>query len=79
MSLYYEAANILASSSQQGSLKSKVFGSRNLKCQPKQIYALVSETSKWSNVLSEVVEKAQLLQHERKVAARLLDSNTLCI
>ena len=70
MSLYYDAAPLLlASSDQTGSLKSRVFNSKGHKSPPKQIFALVSEATKWSPVLSEVVEKSQLLQLERKVRA----------
>ncbi|KAL2054732.1 hypothetical protein ABVK25_005036 [Lepraria finkii] len=67
MSLYYDAVTLLVPSTDQAdSLKSRVFNSKHLKSPPKQIYALVSEASKWSSVLSEVVEKSQLLQLERK-------------
>lgn len=68
MSLYYDAAALLIPSADQaGSLKSRVFNSKDLKSPSKQVYALVSEASKWSSVLSEVVEKSQLLRLERKV------------
>lgn len=68
MSLYYEAAKFLVPSHEQpGSLKSRVFNSKDLKSQPKQIYALVAEASKWSSVLSEVITQSKLLQQERKV------------
>lgn len=68
MSLYYDAARFLApSEAKSGSLKSRVFGSKELRASPKQVYALVAEASKWSPILAEVVEKSQLLQHERKV------------
>ncbi|KND85973.1 25S rRNA (cytosine-C(5))-methyltransferase rcm1 [Tolypocladium ophioglossoides CBS 100239] len=67
MSLYHEAAEILtASSTDVGSLKSRVFG-KNIKSPPNQLYALVLETSKWSPVIKEVVEGAELLKHERKL------------
>lgn len=69
MSLYHEAAQILtASTTEGGSLKSRVFGDKRLKSPPNQLYALVLETRKWSAVLKEVVERAELLQHERKVS-----------
>ncbi|KAL8931321.1 MAG: hypothetical protein Q9211_007053 [Gyalolechia sp. 1 TL-2023] len=72
MSLYYDAAPLLLSSqSQSGSLKSIVFGSTNLKSPPKQVYALLTEASKWSTVLSEVIDNSQLLQHERKLSPSL--------
>ncbi|KAL9015435.1 MAG: hypothetical protein Q9185_007164 [Variospora sp. 1 TL-2023] len=72
MSLYYEAAQFLLSNEgQSGSLKSRVFGSKAVKSAPKQIYALVAETSKWSEVLSGVINNAQLLRHERKLSPSL--------
>ena len=70
MSLYYDAAPLLlANSERTGSLKSRVFNSKGHKSPPKQIFALVSEATKWSPVLSVVVEKSELLQLERKVRA----------
>ncbi|KAL8993456.1 MAG: hypothetical protein Q9188_007327 [Gyalolechia gomerana] len=72
MSLYYDAAPLLLSSqTPSGSLKSRVFGSKSLKNSPKQVYALVAEASKWSPILSEVIDKSQLLQHERKLSPGL--------
>ena len=68
MSLYYDSASLLVSGDGlSGSLKSRVFNSKDLKSPPKQVFALVSEAAKWSPVLTEVVEKSQLLQMERKV------------
>lgn len=70
MSLYHYAAEVLTSSPREGgSLKSRVFNKAkaNSKTSPKQLYALVLETSKWSAVLKEVVEGAGLLKLERKV------------
>lgn len=68
MSLYHEAAEILSSSSNSsGSLKSRVFGKKNGKAPPGQLYALVLESAKWSPVLKEVIEKTELLKLERKV------------
>ncbi|KAJ6446420.1 NOL1/NOP2/sun domain protein [Purpureocillium lavendulum] len=72
MSLYHEAAEILASSpTEGGSLKSRVFRKKNIKSSPNQLYALVLETSKWSPVLKEVVESSELLRHERKLTPTL--------
>lgn len=69
MSLYYDAAPLLVSASDAaGSLKSRVFSSKDLKSPPKQVFALVSEASKWSPVLVDVIEKSPLLQLERKVS-----------
>lgn len=69
MSLYYEAADLLTAPSKTGgSLKSRIFGKKELKSQPAQIYALAIETCKWSLVLKEVVENADILRLERKVS-----------
>lgn len=68
MSLYHEAADFLtAPHNAEGSLKSRIFSKKNLKSQPAQIYALIIETCKWSFILKEVIENADLLRHERKV------------
>ena len=68
MSLYYEASSFLVpSSSSDGSLKARVFGTNDLKSQPKQIYALLTEAAKWSPILVDVIDRSQLLQLERKV------------
>ncbi|GAO13275.1 uncharacterized protein UV8b_03689 [Ustilaginoidea virens] len=72
MSLYHEAADILSTSCQEGgSLKSRVFGRKTVKSPPNQLYALVCETCKWSAILKEVVEGADLLRHERKLTPAL--------
>lgn len=63
MSLYYESVPFL----HQDSLKSSVF-SASLKSSPKQVFALVSEASKWSSILKEVIENSRLLSSERKVS-----------
>ena len=69
MSLYYDSAPLLVSDPDATtSLKAKVFRSKNLKSPPKQVFALVSEAAKWSSILVEVIEKAQLLHLERKVS-----------
>ncbi|KAK3357331.1 S-adenosyl-L-methionine-dependent methyltransferase [Lasiosphaeria hispida] len=68
MSLYHETAALLsAPATHGGSLKSRVFGSKDLKSPPAQVYALALESCKWSPVLKEVIENAQLLQAERKL------------
>ncbi|KAF4333708.1 methyltransferase [Fusarium beomiforme] len=72
MSLYYEAAEILTgSSSEGGSLKSRVFKKKTLKSAPNQVYALVLESCKWSPILKEVIEKSELLKLERKLTPTL--------
>ncbi|KAH7418245.1 S-adenosyl-L-methionine-dependent methyltransferase [Cadophora sp. MPI-SDFR-AT-0126] len=68
MSLYYEAADLLtAPTNAGGSLKSRIFSKKDLKSQPAQIYALAIETCKWSSVLKEVVENAEILRLEHKL------------
>jgi putative methyltransferase len=68
MSLYYEAAAILANVDKTGgSLKSRIYNKKDLKSTPGQIFALIAETSKWSVVLKDVIEKCGLLAAERKV------------
>ncbi|KAI9752753.1 MAG: hypothetical protein M4579_005509, partial [Chaenotheca gracillima] len=72
MSLYYEAASILASpTSLEGPLKSYIYRQKHLKSSPGQTYALVVETLKWNEVLKDVIENAQLLRFERKLTPEL--------
>ena len=70
MSLYHDAAAILASgSSSKGSLKSRVYNEDpKLKSNPALIYALISETAKYNTVLKEVVDNAGILALESKVS-----------
>lgn len=69
MSLYHEAAEILTSSQKNntGSLKSIVFGKKTWKSDPKALFALTTETAKWSVVLSEVLDNSGVLKIEKKV------------
>lgn len=68
MSLYFEAAGILANSEAKGgSLKNRIFGKKDLKSSPGAVFALVIETTKWSAVLKEVVERSEILKYEKKV------------
>ncbi|KAI0859091.1 S-adenosyl-L-methionine-dependent methyltransferase [Xylaria cubensis] len=76
MSLYHETADILsAPPSTGGNLKTRLFGNgqkkKKLKSPPQQIYALASETCKWSPVLKEVIDSSELLRHERKLTPLL--------
>ncbi|KAI9721198.1 MAG: hypothetical protein M1812_002359 [Candelaria pacifica] len=64
MSLYYEAADALL---QQGDIKSFIFNNKKFRSPPVQIYALAVETLKWSGILAEVVENADLLRQERSL------------
>lgn len=68
MSLYYEAADILSASlSGKGSIQSLVFSNKTLKNKPGQLFALLSEASKWSPVLKGVIEQSGVLSIEKKV------------
>ncbi|KAI0512784.1 S-adenosyl-L-methionine-dependent methyltransferase [Xylaria bambusicola] len=70
MSLYHETADILSAPASSGSLKSRLFSNKSkqqLKSPPQQIYALASETCKWSAVLKEIIDNSELLRHERKL------------
>ena len=70
MSLYYEAAAVLANSDNAGgSLKSRIYRQKDLKSKPAQLFALITEASKWSPVLKQVIEETGLLHEERKVCA----------
>ena len=70
MSLYFEAAKIIDEKSAV-SLKTRVYGNKALK-NPGGVFALVSEATKWSQVLAEVIEKSGILGIERKVCRFLL-------
>jgi putative methyltransferase len=68
MALYYEAGEVLtAPHNAGGSLKSRIFSKKDLKSQPAQVYALAIEACKWSSVLKEIIESADILRIERKV------------
>ncbi|CAG8959248.1 hypothetical protein HYFRA_00012606 [Hymenoscyphus fraxineus] len=68
MSLYHETSEFLTSSAASGgSLKSRIFSKKELKSQPAQVYALAIESCKWSGVLKEVIEAADILKLERKI------------
>ncbi|KIW19276.1 hypothetical protein PV08_03570 [Exophiala spinifera] len=68
MSLYYDAATVLTSDSQDGSFKSRIYGNKlNLKSKPAHIYALISETAKFNQFVKEVVDNADILSAEPKL------------
>ncbi|KAI0393629.1 S-adenosyl-L-methionine-dependent methyltransferase [Xylariaceae sp. FL0594] len=68
MSLYHETADVLSASPSGGNLKTRIFSNvKKLKSPPQTVYALASETCKWSSVLKEVVDNSELLRHERKL------------
>jgi 25S rRNA (cytosine2278-C5)-methyltransferase len=68
MSLYYDAAAVLSTPAQDGSLKSRLYSNKlGLKSKPAHLYALISETSKYDDFLKEVIDHAGLLVQEPKV------------
>ena len=68
MSLYHEAAQILTTATEHGgSLKSIIFGKKDWKTDRKTLFALSTEAAKWSEVLSEVIEKGDVLKGEKQV------------
>lgn len=79
MSLYHEAAQILTTASEHGgSLKSIVFGKKDWKTDRKTLFALSAEAAKWSEVLSEVVEKSEILVAEKQVSVSLRKLKERC-
>ena len=80
MSLYYEAAAILANTDNiGGSLKSRIYNKKDLKSTPGQLFALIAETSKWSIVLKDVIEKCKLLSEERKAGSHTHTPKGQCV
>jgi hypothetical protein len=68
MSLYTEAAAAIENAEKiGGSLKSRIYANKNSKNQASQLYALAIEAIKWSPILKEVIDKSQILDHEKKV------------
>ncbi|KAL4960234.1 rRNA (cytosine-C5-)-methyltransferase RCM1 [Aspergillus stella-maris] len=72
MSLYYDAVSVLtAPNSTGGSFKSRLYSSRNLKANPAQVYALITEAAKWDVLLKEVIDQAGILKLEPKLTPLL--------
>lgn len=70
MALYFDAVTILTADAEQGSLKSRVYGSNaTLKSKPAQVFALITETAKYDTFLAEVIDNAGLLAQEPKVCS----------
>ncbi|KIW70187.1 hypothetical protein PV04_02479 [Phialophora macrospora] len=68
MSLYYDAAAVLTTAAQDGSLRSRIYNNTlGLKSKPAHIYALISETAKYDQFLKEVIDHASLLAQEPKL------------
>ncbi|KAK4633972.1 25S rRNA (cytosine-C(5))-methyltransferase rcm1 [Fulvia fulva] len=72
MSLYHEAAQILDKAKKEGgALKSIVFGKTTWKSDAKALYALTIEGAKWSEVLSEAIERSGILKVEKSLSPTL--------
>ncbi len=68
MSLYWEAADYLTEhDNEEGALATRVYSAKNLTNKAAHVYALICEATKWSTVLSEVIEKSDILKEERRV------------
>ena len=79
MSLYNDALSIFENKAGQGgALKSRIYNTVNIensnddkrtarKSPPAQIYALITETRKWSPILAEIIDRSEILKLERKV------------
>ncbi|KAK7897787.1 hypothetical protein LTR67_004417 [Exophiala xenobiotica] len=68
MSLYYDAATVLTSGPQDGSLRSRLYGNKlNLKSKPAHLYALISETVKFNHFVKEIIDNATFLTEEPKL------------
>ena len=72
MALYYEAAEILSSSSfLRGSLRSRVYDSNTpLKSPPSLLYGLITDCAKWDVVLSEIIDNTGIISQEPKVCQK---------
>jgi putative methyltransferase len=68
MSLYTDAAKAISNPEKTGgSLTSRIYNGKTWQNPPAKIYALVSETTKWSPILKDVIERSELLKFEKKV------------
>ncbi|KAF2480923.1 S-adenosyl-L-methionine-dependent methyltransferase [Neohortaea acidophila] len=72
MSLYHEAAEVFAVASKDGgSIKSIVFSKKKWKSDGRTLFALTTETAKWSDVLSKVIENSGVLKVEKQLSPQL--------
>ncbi|KAK5138505.1 hypothetical protein LTR08_000092 [Meristemomyces frigidus] len=72
MSLYHEAASVLNTARKdQVSLKSLVYSKKGWKSDLKTLFALSTEAAKWSEVLSEVLERSGVLRVEKTLTPTL--------
>lgn len=70
MSLYYDAVSVLtAPATTGGSFKSRIYNSKSLRSSSAQVFALITEASKWDVLLKEVIENAGILALEPKVSS----------
>ncbi|KAI5950877.1 hypothetical protein KGF54_003951 [Candida jiufengensis] len=69
MKLYFEAEKFLKQS--EGNLQSKVFNDKNLKSNPKHIYALVYSTLKYKEYIQQIITKSKI-NKQLKISNELL-------
>lgn len=68
MSLYHEAAGVLDTARKDKlSLKTLIYSKKTWKSDPKTLFALGTEAAKWSEILSEVLERSDVLKIEKQV------------
>ncbi|KAF2718740.1 S-adenosyl-L-methionine-dependent methyltransferase [Polychaeton citri CBS 116435] len=72
MALYHEAAEVINTAAQSGeSIKATVFSKKSWKSDAKTLVALSIEAGRWSEILSEVIEKSELLKVEKQLTPAL--------
>ncbi|KAK5128953.1 hypothetical protein LTR85_000286 [Meristemomyces frigidus] len=72
MSLYHEAASVLDTARKKSiPLKSIIYNKKDWKSDPKTLFALSTEAAKWSEVLSEVLERSGVLKIEKQLTPTL--------
>ena len=56
MSLYYDASTVLAAGNSGGSLKARIYRDKGkLRSDPATVFALISEATKWADVLLSLI------------------------
>ncbi|CCH43644.1 putative methyltransferase [Wickerhamomyces ciferrii] len=68
--LYKEAERFLTPNQKEGSLQTRVFNAarnKQIKTDPKHVYALVSSTLKYKPFILDIIKKAKLLKEEKQI------------
>jgi len=78
MALYYDTAKIIETLGNDSvDLKQLIYNDKSLKSNAGTVFALVSESIKWSEIISEVIEHSNLLELEKKVCPFLPSTTSL--